>query len=466
MFKKVPTGGITISREGGHTQHMAITDHLSPDVQAMILAKYSRDISPVLDRLPNSAESYADHVAKLGKYYRDWGHKSVGQLASTTIFFENVSILAAKVIEDHPLFNGQECSTRYIDCSNQPMVEPMILSVSGTEDQQIIAHFISSWQHAFQGFYTHALPIQLEHNRRLFPRDESTSETQWNNAINAYTFDQLRGWLPGGMCTNVAFTSTFDTINDHFGRMMMSPLHECQDIGVTTIQQLREQYPTAAIDLEKLSVRNHYLVHPSFHYSSSVSGTGIQVQSYQSTNTLADIIRARKPHQKFPLPVDMQVGRMSYSDTIDFAGYRDLHRHRNGLITFPRLTPELGMHEYYFESLAPELKSKAEYLLSSFSQLSTSLLESFDGAPIDELQYCVPIGFKISFTYQCEMSQAMYIGELRSQQTVHPTLRSVAQSWMCQLKICFPELSLAGIDLSPSLFSLLRGKQTLNVETK
>lgn len=34
-------------------------------------------------------------------------------------------MLAAKAIQDHPLYSGQEASTRYLDMSLQTMVNPI-----------------------------------------------------------------------------------------------------------------------------------------------------------------------------------------------------------------------------------------------------------------------------------------------------------------------------------------------------
>ena len=107
------------SEERGVTRVTAgIIDHFSPEVQAMLIARYSRDPAYIRDRLPNTEEELQKAMDGLKRVYLSWNHKSVGQLGYTTVFFERVSILAAYFLEDTPYFNGQECSTRYLDFSN------------------------------------------------------------------------------------------------------------------------------------------------------------------------------------------------------------------------------------------------------------------------------------------------------------------------------------------------------------
>ena len=59
------------------------------------------------------------------RFYVGYGHQSIADCGSTTLFIEGVSMLAAKAIQDWPLYAGQEGSTRYIDMSKQPIYDPV-----------------------------------------------------------------------------------------------------------------------------------------------------------------------------------------------------------------------------------------------------------------------------------------------------------------------------------------------------
>jgi thymidylate synthase ThyX len=149
------------------------TDDLPPDIQAMLTAMYSRTYTSILSRLPEKEEDKQILREKLNKYYIGYGHKSVSQLGSTTIWLEGVSQLAAKVIENHPLFNGQESSTRYIDFAKQPMV-------SCSEE-------MIHWQEVFRTFYIKAVPAVIKKITAEFPlKDQLKIRTEVIGPVNHY----------------------------------------------------------------------------------------------------------------------------------------------------------------------------------------------------------------------------------------------------------------------------------------
>jgi thymidylate synthase ThyX len=55
-------------------------------------------------------------------FYVGYGHASIADCGSTTIFIEGISILADKAIQDWQLYSGQETSTRYIDREDKQLL--------------------------------------------------------------------------------------------------------------------------------------------------------------------------------------------------------------------------------------------------------------------------------------------------------------------------------------------------------
>jgi len=106
-----------------------IYDEFNPEDTAMMQALYSRS--------PKSVEEHVDKVKQSGSgkfmstFYVGYGHASIADCGSTTIFIENISILADKAIQDWPLYSGQETSTRYIDKKRMKMfiLKPLRLEV-------------------------------------------------------------------------------------------------------------------------------------------------------------------------------------------------------------------------------------------------------------------------------------------------------------------------------------------------
>ena len=103
-----------------------IPDISNPETVAMLQALYSRSDTSVEEHLKDLQtddttinEKEQKLQKKMQKFYIGYGHDSIGDCGSTTVFIEGVSIIAAKAIQDTPLYSGQESSTRYLDFSNQ-----------------------------------------------------------------------------------------------------------------------------------------------------------------------------------------------------------------------------------------------------------------------------------------------------------------------------------------------------------
>ena len=117
----------TMKQENNETNigqaEIFLYDEFNPENIAMLQALYSRS--------PESVATHVDSVKASGsgkfmeKFYVGYGHKSIADCGSTTLFIEKISILADKAIQDWPLYNGQETSTRYVDMSRQPIIDPV-----------------------------------------------------------------------------------------------------------------------------------------------------------------------------------------------------------------------------------------------------------------------------------------------------------------------------------------------------
>jgi thymidylate synthase ThyX len=427
-----------------------ITDKYDPEVKAMLGAKYSRDISSIKDRLPDTNESTQCHKDSLSKYYIGYSHKSVGQLATTDLYIENVSLLAAKAIENNPLFNGQESSTRYIDFTKQKMVsnDPLI----------------NLWQEKWREFYLMSLPIVLEDIKKQFPFEsqvEGTKFNVWENTIKARVFDICRGFLPAGITTNVCFTGTFDILNDHMGEMLFHPCVEMRQIAKLAIGELSKVYPYAIVNEQVHLDRNNYLTNNHFYQDVKsetipINATVTNTSSFISKFDLVKSLHVRSKFQKIPR-WEASSTILDLKAIIDFGSYRDIHRHRPGYINMPILSLEEGFNSYYIDNINEELRQKLLCLNEEF-------LEAFNYSPIDkyELQYVIPIGYNVHFHYKCDINQALYLFELRSSKTVHQTLRFVIHKWVNQLSSLFGEDIFSFVDKDTDNFTLRRGTQTFN----
>lgn len=436
-------------------------DHFEPDVQAMIIAMYSRSYGPVMSRLPKTQEEEDSLRTRLEKYYIGYGHKSVSQLGSTTIFLEGVSQLAAKAIENHPLFNGQESSTRYIDFSSQPMY---------TFDDESITQKQEIWRE----LYKEAVPLTIAKLKQEYPLQEGQKPEIWENTIKARAFDICRSLLPAGCTTNVAFSGTFDTINDHFGQMLRHPSQEMRDIATRVLTQLKEKYSHATPGVEELSKRFSYCIGEHFYETITMCHVGapavkkddravLEYQVYDDVDNLHRKLlilgKHRQKGQELPKQISSQI-RFWMRGLLDFGSFRDLHRHRNGVCLMPLLTTRFGFHQWYLDNLPESIAQKAKDQLHKQDH-------EFNHIGITEQvqnQYAIPMGAMVPIRYNCELNQLIYLMELRTGKTVHQTLRKYMHDIFGEFNKDFTIPIHA--DLDEDNFTLKRGQQTFATEFK
>jgi hypothetical protein len=76
-------------------------------------------------------------------------------------------------------------------------------------------------------------------------------------------------------------------------------------------------------------------------------------------------------------------------------------------------------------------------------------------------QYYTALGFRVGCEISYAMPAAVYIMEMRSSRTVHPTLRRVVLEQMIPAyRKLFPDLPLH-VDESPDYWTIHRGRQTI-----
>lgn len=421
-----------------------IIDDVPPEANAMLQALYSRS--------PKSVKEHLEQVKRVGaekfmaNYYVGYGHKSIGDCGTTSVFIENVSMLVAKAVQDWPLYNGQEASTRYLDMSQQEFLNP-VESEQGAEIQR-------EWLR----FYTHVLETLLPVLKERFPIEEGQKETVYEKAIKARSFDIARGFLPAGATTYVAWHTNLRQASDHLKEMRHNPLPEVRQIARNIVDALKEKYPSSFLHkeypqeeeyIEKSAAAfafYHGAPATEFTYRVRLDLEGLSAHR----NLLAERPAKAELHQRF-----RQYGDIVFSFPLDFGSYRDLQRQRSAVQEMPLLTANYGFYPWYLEQLPEGLRNEAVEFLAQQEERIANL-------PCSDLvkQYYVGMGYTIAVQMTCSLPSAVYIAELRSADTVHPTLRQQAQRMGDALKQAVPGLAMHH-DTSPGTWNIKRGNQDI-----
>lgn len=414
----------------------------------MMQALYSRSAASVMEHLEKVKKSGSGKFME--SFYVGYGHESIGDCGSTTIFIENVSILAAKAIQDWPLYSGQETSTRYIDMSKQGIEDPLGTETSGK--------ILKDWM----DFYISHQEATATHLKTIYPRQPEEKETVYEKAIKARAYDSLRCFLPAGVTTQLAWHTNLRQAARKTALLRHHPDAGIRELGAAIHQKLFERYPTSfghklyeATEGYRETMAQEYTYFNPEQCSQEVTcKTSIQDEDLQP---YMKAIASRPPKTELPQFL-LDLGLVTFECQIDFGSFRDLQRHRNGVCRMPLLSTRFGFHEWYLEQLPPHLRTEAEALIERQTK-------AINGLETDNItkQYYTAMGFRVPCRLSYGLPAALYTIELRSGKTVHPSLRRVAQDMASALKKQLPSLVIHA-DMDIDDWDVRRGLQDITTK--
>ncbi len=428
---------------------IVLVDNLPPEVDAMLQAKLSRQPGGY-DMNAAALKDVSSVMEFMGTIYIGYGHKSVGDGGSTTITWNGVSMLAAKALEHWALFNGQETSTRYVDVTKLAFVQP---TNTGSISRALMESCFAIYHESFEPLITHL--------KMMFPIEDGQDQKKYDKTIQARAYDILGSLLPAGAKTNVSIHMTLRQMREHLCYLVYHPLQEIKDLAQSSLNLLVHQYPGSFKDLGAKQDREDYRSEfmRDLYYDDSAEEyrdlSPIQMTLLRPMLPREEhFIRNRRMRIEVPHLFN-QIANFSGWYTIDFRSYRDIERQRSMNQTMPLLTTSIGFERWYLDQMPIELRTKVEVFLKEHEIAISDL--RIDAV---ELQYLIPMGFKVHTVFSVNFAHMIYVMELRSQITVHPTVRHLVHGWAHYFKSIFPDIPLYA-DMDPKDFSLKRADQTI-----
>ncbi len=401
---KIKTGGEVIVLNTG-----AIID---PEAEAMLQALHSRSTKGLRGHLEILAKRGPKNF--MANFYVGYGHKSIGDCGSVTLFIEGVSMLAAKAVQDWPLYSGQESSTRYLDFASQPFINPLNTKKA------------AKVQELLRKFYTEHLEAVKQDLKTRFPKPKGQKDSVYEKAINARAFDIMRAFLPAGASTNLAWHTNLRQAADKLISLRHHPLKEVRAIAHAIEEALCKAYPSSfghkkykeTEEYAELAMKQYYY-HDKKCPECKLTHNGINTALIDAK--VKRLLRSR-PNDKTELPKYLaELGNMTFEFQLDFGSFRDIQRHRSITQRMPLLTTDLGFEDWYMSELPEQVKKEAVHMLKEHKRVVKEL-----SATKEELQYYLPMGYKVANRATGSLPAWLYTAELRSGASVHPTLRRVA----------------------------------------
>lgn len=404
-----------------------------------------------------------------------YGDDSIGELGGAHLAIENVSMLAAKLIEDSRVGGSPlEKSTRYIYFDQKVKGEYLfyrepILMTSAFRDV-----YLETCNMLFET-YSRLIPPMTAIMETRFPKEAEVSKVAYNSALRAKVLDCLRGLLPASTLTNMGIYG-----NGRFFEYMLHKLHCCnlaelQDIAKRSYDELAQVIPSF-VRRSDPSHRTHQ-GYAEFHEATQVqlkrvaeqfgnaSGrdntSGVRLVDYDHNSvyklaaallfpytdkglpelqehvkslseeeiaTILDSACAARENRRHKSPRALEHAEFTFEILADFGVYRDLHRHRMLTQERQRLTCNYGFW------IPPEIIGTE--IESDYYEALCRAKEVYDVIAAElpeEAQYVVPMAFNIRWYFHCNLRGLQWLCELRSQAAGHPTYRHIAQEMAKQV---------------------------------
>jgi hypothetical protein len=256
------------------------------------------------------------------------------------------------------------------------------------------------------------------------------------------------------------------------------PAAEVADLGRAIQTSLAERYPSSGFDRHVAAVSGvgakegpearaawEAAVAKEFTYSVVSALDSDQVfqrnRAYSINARYVEILRTRP--RGCVLPHFMSdLGQCSFEFLLDFGSFRDLQRHRNGVCRMPLLGTSYGFHPWYLEQLGDPANGDVGGLRDEAVKLIHDLQPRIGKISDDPVvrSYYTALGFRVPCQVTYALPALIYVMELRSSKTVHPTLRRQIHGMVRLFQQNHPDITLH-VDMDPDDWDVRRGDQTI-----
>lgn len=432
----------------------------------------------------NDSQEQAAAIKKAQNFYDrildGYGDDSIGELGGAHIAIENVSMIAAKIIEDSRIGGSPlEKSTRYIYFDQKVNGEYLfyrepVLMTSAYRDI-----YVNTCNMLFET-YSRLIPPLTTLFELRFPRDPAVSGTAYTAALRAKVLDCLRGLLPAGTLTNMGMYGNGRFFEQLIHKLNCNNLVELQEIAKRMHEELNKVIPSF-IRRSEPSHRTHQSFAQFFEamhtelkevtaqnaaFPERTLEPGVRLIGYDPASVikvasallfahsnkgmeelfewcrhlpeedLARILEAacsQRQNRRQKSPRALEHANFTFEIISDFGVYRDLHRHR--MLTQERqlLCCDYG---YYVpqEIIGTEIESEYHQAMHRAKEVYDKIADELP----EEAQYVIPMAYNVRWYFHVNLRALQWLCELRSAPAGHPNYRYAAQRMAKQVCDVFP----------------------------
>ena len=408
----------------------------------------------------------------------NYGDDSVGELGGAHLALEQVSMLAAKAIQDARIGGSPlEKSTRYLSFSDKQDGEYRFY-----RDPRLLASphcqlYLRTCHNLFEGYQNLQIKLIKFFEEQQDP--EKTITTEERIITRSKAFDTVRGILPTATLTNMGIFGNGRFFETLLQRLSISPLSECRQLSKEALKELKQVIPSFVKradpthkycqtqqaywqdlnkQLQQLAASQlpsqkespaKYCKTPTdtkqsiklLQYDKDAPTRVAATLAYQQsdlplttlrqwvkstvapnlTTIFESLAEVRKNRRQKP-PRATELAFYTFECTADYGVFRDLHRHRMMTQERQLLTPKLGW------TMPDEIITAGE--AETFTQLMQQAVSAHKVISQDfpvEAQYIVPMACHVRWYMHINLRALIWLTELRSTEQGHPAYRTIAQ---------------------------------------
>jgi thymidylate synthase ThyX len=483
------------------------------------------------DLLGGQAAATDDSVAlkKARAFYErvlvGYGDDSVAQLGGAHLACENISNVAAKLLEDARIgIAPLEKSTRYVRFDHKDAAgnylfyrEPKIMASRHRDAYiEVMNLLFETYSRQMEPMLEHvakSLPIeQLEVRDPVSgkglsygeaAKDERLrrwAESAYRATVRAHACDVLRSYLPAATLTNVGMFGVGQAFEYLISKFYSHDLSEAKELGAVIHTELNQlipsfvkraqfnEYLVATTAAAKTLAANAVAVAPvvtdeavtlidyDAQAEEKVIAAILYGQTRQTLQRLRKIAVALSQEERQQILQEYFSRRRHRRDklsrafenvyyTFDILGnlglYRDLHRHR--ILTQER-QDFTTVHGY---DTPPEIaeagfETEFDHCMKGAAELYERICRDLPS----EAQYVVPFAYKIRWYMKMNLREAVHMCELRTMPQGHPDYRYICQEIWRKIQEVHPTLAESGKFMDWGKYRLGRLQSEMRTEFK
>jgi len=443
------------------------------------------------------------------KWLAAYGDDSIAQMAGAHIFFENITNVATKILEDFRIgFAPLEKSTRYVLFDQKVAGRYLYFPEPDLLRSKFKADYVKNLNLLFRRYAESIEPLTT-YLKKLFPQEKDQSDRAYQETIKAKACDVLRAYLPAATLTNVGFFGVGQSLEYVITKCYSHPLYEIRMLAKEAQTELKKVIPSLVgratsprgriyqrfvasteKQLENLTQKyTHDEVRPRFDNQSGaqlvewdddaedrIVASLIYKYStlpYEEIKRKVSVLPSAKKLEIIKKAVSKRKVRQhrlvrafentyyKFEIVTNFGAYRDLHRHRMMTQERQRLTTELGF-DVPLDLKASKLEKPYLDAAAKIDNFYRAVKKRYP----DQAQYVVMMGNRIRWYQFQNLRELTWEAELRTGRQGHPDYRVIEQQKVEAVKKVHPILVEALKFVDYRVYNLARRESEKRIDRK